>query len=273
MLPESVPDEQGPIVEDIRKKGVKVRDFAYEPLPVGVKQAPEIWFPDRAIGDHDFRLSNEPRTVPIPGKTLRRLLDLGWVKMKEAKERWHKMDWDSLAEHDAKPVYPWIPVNTPEPDEEQRKLLCKSREPYYLALSRACREEELYRQFEEQRLAAEKRDAFAAADVEMDSPDDPTSGSVFPSGKKRQLSDITTEDEDGADAKRQRFLASLPVGMVPPLQQFPAPREAYDVELHPVIDSISAMSTSLLTRAASDTLPSPPVQKKTLSRTRTFNYL
>jgi len=261
---------QATIVEDIQRKGIKVRDFAYEPP---VKQATEIFNPENALCDYEYALSNEPRTAAVAGKTLRRLLDIGWVKMKDAKERWHKMDWDSLAAHDKRPAYPWRPLKVPEPSEEQRVSLLRAREPLYFAITRAQREEELFHQFEAQRLAAQKRVYFLPIDAAMDPPE-----SVAPNEKKRRFSDDSAEAEDSSastpDSKRPCLGLPLTTVTAPPLKQFPAPREAYDLEIHDFIDSAMAPPASDSTCLAPTTPPHSHLrQKKPISRTRTFAYL
>lgn len=43
-----------------------------------------------------------PRDRPVPGKTLRRLLDLGFISKTEQDARWREMDWEELRRYDTK---------------------------------------------------------------------------------------------------------------------------------------------------------------------------
>jgi hypothetical protein len=106
-----------------------VRDFAYETTP-GLEPLAELFDPRVAIREHDFQLWLRKRTVPIPGKILRRLLDIGWVGLEEADKRWTKLDWAELISYDSRPAYPWAPLNIQKPSDEERKAILQQLEPY-----------------------------------------------------------------------------------------------------------------------------------------------
>jgi hypothetical protein len=140
--------ESQDIIADIQTRSVKVKDFAYAPpyprpaaplVPVAAAgsfaRAPaptsippesvhtayttttdtpalqpvtEIFDPYTKIAEVDYRWSQSLRTYPVPGKSLRRLLDLGWITPAELAARAAPMDLATLEAFDArKPVYPW----------------------------------------------------------------------------------------------------------------------------------------------------------------------
>ncbi|TFK62403.1 hypothetical protein BDN72DRAFT_848733 [Pluteus cervinus] len=106
-----------PTIEEIdaslQSQGVKVRDFAYG--PPRRERIPEFFHPIYALSEYEYRLNLCPRTVPVPGKTLRRLLDIKWVTQEEAEERWSAMDWEQLSKYDSMPSYPYVLPKTPIP--------------------------------------------------------------------------------------------------------------------------------------------------------------
>lgn len=78
----------GSYPRDRKRLNIKVRDYAYSesspstcaaptsPQPTSVLRATEIFDQCRGIAEFVFRLRQAPRTYPIQGKTLRRLLDI-----------------------------------------------------------------------------------------------------------------------------------------------------------------------------------------------------
>lgn len=112
------------IHEEHKHPPIKVRDFAYpqarpSPSPstgftvshIVTRPATEIWNPRQALSEADFRFSQNPRTKAVLGRNLRRLLDIGWLTMDELKAKGHPIDFAALAEHDARPLYPWRPIS------------------------------------------------------------------------------------------------------------------------------------------------------------------
>ncbi|KJA12743.1 hypothetical protein HYPSUDRAFT_210168, partial [Hypholoma sublateritium FD-334 SS-4] len=80
----------------------------------------EIFDPLTALAEVDFRFVCSGRVRPIPGHSLRRLLDLGWLTEAEIAAHALPVDYNSLAAHDSRPYYPWRPVfrgPSPEPGE------------------------------------------------------------------------------------------------------------------------------------------------------------
>jgi hypothetical protein len=71
--------------------------------------------------EYDNVLFEQPRTRPVSGCTLRRLLDIGWVTKEESERDWSAMDWEALREYDAKSRYPWRPTRVAKPSDEERE--------------------------------------------------------------------------------------------------------------------------------------------------------
>ncbi|KXN92496.1 Cytokinesis protein sepH [Leucoagaricus sp. SymC.cos] len=67
-----------------------------------VPLTPETFDPYRALGEFEYRLRQNPRQLPIPGKTLRRLIEIGWITENEAESRCSQEDLDSLEEFDSR---------------------------------------------------------------------------------------------------------------------------------------------------------------------------
>ncbi|EKM76317.1 hypothetical protein AGABI1DRAFT_108863, partial [Agaricus bisporus var. burnettii JB137-S8] len=61
---------------------------------------PETFDPYKGLGEFEYRLRQHPRTLPIPGKTTRRLLDIGWISEDEVSKRCSEEDKKSLCEFD-----------------------------------------------------------------------------------------------------------------------------------------------------------------------------
>jgi len=139
---------------------IKVRDFAYEPrLPSesfsspssianpdekaqgGPGLLPELFDQYKGIAEYEYRLLQCPRTVPIAGKTIRRLLDIKWVLYEEAEARLDEMDWAALKEHDKKVResggYPWRPCKWSKvPNAEERKRLLQELGSWFMGCDR-----------------------------------------------------------------------------------------------------------------------------------------
>lgn len=80
--------------------GIKVRDYALQPSS-RVRPAREIFDYQHVCAEYDFLLDRNDRAVP--GKTLRRLLDLGFITDDEQRRRWRAMDHEELRRYDARP--------------------------------------------------------------------------------------------------------------------------------------------------------------------------
>ena len=91
------PDKQ---LARLNKMGIKVHDFAFKPTLTAIP-ATEIYNYQEAFAEYDFIIHQNPRHRPVPGKTLCRLLDLGFIPPLEQSE-WLGMDWDELRKYDAR---------------------------------------------------------------------------------------------------------------------------------------------------------------------------
>jgi hypothetical protein len=111
---------QAEIVLDIQQKGIIVRDFAYETTLPRVLEFFDLY---KALAEYDYCLLQCPRTVPISGKVLSRLLDIGWVGYREARDKWHLMDWEALDIYETRP-HPWFTAPSVLPSREQRIVHC-----------------------------------------------------------------------------------------------------------------------------------------------------
>ncbi|OJT04015.1 hypothetical protein TRAPUB_5344 [Trametes pubescens] len=101
-------------MERAKASGVKVRDFAHEPLPKGPDpRAPEMWIepgPLETLIMHDryIRASSEKAAqIRLSGKHLYRLRHLGWVTKREEDQYWHEEDRKAMAEYEGRPSGPY----------------------------------------------------------------------------------------------------------------------------------------------------------------------
>jgi hypothetical protein len=111
-------DEEG-LGSLLARNNIKVRDFAFEPDPA-VTPATVIRNPILELMEYDKMLFESPRVRPVPGRTLRRLLDIGWITQEECKRDWSEVDWQALREYDATGPHPWKPQKVDKPSEEER---------------------------------------------------------------------------------------------------------------------------------------------------------
>ncbi|KAL6306532.1 hypothetical protein BKA93DRAFT_748257 [Sparassis latifolia] len=119
----------------LKDLGIKVHDFAYEPVSKKLR-APEVWRnPLHSLAIHDtyIRVAPDQRpTYQLPGKLLRRLLDLNWVTREEANRYWTLEDWKNLEQYDALPngPYPYrLAPPSRKPSSAYRRFLRKSVYP------------------------------------------------------------------------------------------------------------------------------------------------
>ncbi|KAN0118950.1 hypothetical protein V8E52_004722 [Russula decolorans] len=99
---EQLPEER---VETLRAAGIKVRDFAYEPMPNSSK-APEIFDP----------VPYKNRGLLRP-KALFRLINMGWLTLTDVGRYFNPYDYIALAHYDDKPDeqrYPFVAVSQNE---------------------------------------------------------------------------------------------------------------------------------------------------------------
>ncbi|KAL4255187.1 hypothetical protein AB1N83_013529 [Pleurotus pulmonarius] len=183
-------------VDALKAMGIKVRDYAYaprkpatstasssepttatsNPAPTSAPQAepeaamtqPEkdelrpptaaLWSPDSALAEYDVRVASVKRTYPITGRTLSRLLEIGWVTEEQALEDCHEMDWEAMykyrelclkrstTERWQDGEYPWKFLWTRgadrgKPDMKTRMILMDSERRMRAYVDRACNDE------------------------------------------------------------------------------------------------------------------------------------
>lgn len=99
-------------VRTAQRHGVKVRDYATDPPASPLPRVAELWLnPFHTLLVHDMHIRRPAeRDFCLPGKLLRRLLDLGYVTQKEADAYWTEEDQALLKEYDERPAghYPYV---------------------------------------------------------------------------------------------------------------------------------------------------------------------
>ncbi|KIP02221.1 hypothetical protein PHLGIDRAFT_305189 [Phlebiopsis gigantea 11061_1 CR5-6] len=99
-------------VRTAQRYGVKVRDYAVDPPAPPLPRVAELWMnPVHTLLVHDMHIRRPAeRDLCLPGKQLRRLLDVGYVTQKEADAYWTEEDKLLLKEYDERPDghYPYV---------------------------------------------------------------------------------------------------------------------------------------------------------------------
>ncbi|KAI8977762.1 hypothetical protein BD414DRAFT_495565 [Trametes punicea] len=262
-------------MEEAKAAGVKVRDFAYEPLPQGRDiRAPELWTtPLETLILHDRYIRAAPHRAAnfrLSGKLLHNLLAIKWVTQEEAEFHWCDEDWKALNEYMGRPLGPYpvcIPSGMKKPTAAYRAYL---RQEKFVALPDDIPEEKIFVPPDEpdmddgpSRVDPALLRAAAAAFMGMlpDSIPAPTPANTpgrpdaIHVDKKRRTSGIST----AAD------IALAPRSTLPP---------------EPVLEAMRALSRSASfasdgpsrspTPPASDT---PPRRGRGLVRTQTFDVI
>ncbi|KAH9943592.1 hypothetical protein B0H21DRAFT_748594 [Amylocystis lapponica] len=101
----SAPKEEIDVVAVAKAAGAKVRDFAYEDC--ALPRVPEVWHnPQNALAQHDAYVRTPAVRADghrLSGKSLHRLLAIGWVTRKEAEGHWRDADWEDLRAYTDRP--------------------------------------------------------------------------------------------------------------------------------------------------------------------------
>lgn len=135
-----------------------------------------LWSPDSALAEYDVRVASVKRTYPITGRTLSRLLEIGWVTEEEALEDCHAMDWEAMhkyrelclkrstTERWQDGEYPWKFLWTRgadrgKPDMKTRMVLMDAERRMRAYVDRACKDEEKRRAQAERDREEEEKDA------------------------------------------------------------------------------------------------------------------
>ncbi|KDR72858.1 hypothetical protein GALMADRAFT_212873 [Galerina marginata CBS 339.88] len=284
------PDSQD-IIIGLTMKGIKVRDFAFNKPTITNVPPPvtEVFDQYRALTEIDYRWSQPERNHPVQGKTLRRLLDMGWLTQADLLARGAPMDFEELEKFDSRPHYPWRPFRrSTMPSLAERRDMLTARRGYWVQVDKmkAHMNRELERRREE-----ERRMALVAAHLEemergVQSSEGKGKGREGPAsnGSKRRYDENEGEDEmntgndsevdplpENPSAPKKRRITPEPssqysqaqsqsqdpyYNMVPPTKQYPAPLHTYNPELYP--DAASIIESS----SQSQSQPRPVVPER-----------
>jgi hypothetical protein len=120
---EQTPEER---LESLQAAGIKVRDFAYEPMPNSSK-APEVFDPLPSLIAADWHMRNPDKNFGLLSpKNLFRLLKVGWLSLEDVRMKFHPREYTALAEYNDRPEerrYPFVVSrkdNIPTPSERVR---------------------------------------------------------------------------------------------------------------------------------------------------------
>jgi len=117
---------QDEIVEELRKMGTNVRDFAYE--DVSTQRAVELFDPLQGWFTYETAFTYQAvMRIAFPGKITRRLLDIGWIDRAEEEGRWSVKDREALEAYDKRSHYPWRSFKVPKPDLESLTQAWRTR--------------------------------------------------------------------------------------------------------------------------------------------------
>ena len=267
--------ESQDIMNDIQVKGIKVHDFAYSSAvsrsAPRLSPIPEIFDQYKGLAEVEYRWKQPHRTYPIQGKTLSRLIDMGWIGQEELSARAAPMDLEELRKHNARqPMYPWKPFQwTTIPTAEKRLELANERAPYLYQWDkmRAQAEFQEVRRLRLERETEEVEERIRERERQTELALSQTKGKgkqvvVESAGHKRRFeaddndddsvntltegeSDISTE---GTETKRRRLSEELedvfPAFLIPS-KQYPAALHTYDPEIYPeAVYAIGSQSQS-----------------------------
>jgi hypothetical protein len=125
--PSPAPTEIAPDVEQIEMtaqdhvatllaEGIKVRDFIHEPVPNSCK-APELFDPVPSLIATDWHMRNPQKNHGLlSGKSLFRLVKIGWLSMDEVERRVHGRELSALTKYSERleeERYPFVVVPPP----------------------------------------------------------------------------------------------------------------------------------------------------------------
>ncbi|KAF8627904.1 hypothetical protein AX15_004181 [Amanita polypyramis BW_CC] len=223
------------IVDHVKACGIKIRDFASqeERHRMTLKAVPEIFDPYRGVAEFEYRLGVKKFRRPVPGKTLRRILDLSWITLEEVEQRCAPMDLEALRTYDEKVaqdieegrgVYPWRALKwTNVPTVQERKSFVVKHMWHFVAVDRARKYlEDVERRAQLSREQAEEDERLAREILErreQEEKEQPIPG-VLPEGwdsltlpklfgregsRKRSLSNTAKKDGDNNQADRVTY--------------------------------------------------------------------
>ena len=298
--------ESQDIINFIQAKGTRVRDYAYpSPSAHRLSPVPEIFDQYKGLAEVEYRWSQSHRTYPIQGKTLSRLIDMGWIDQAELSARAAPMDLEELRRHNARqPTYPWKPFRwTTIPTAEERKELTQSRAAYLHQWDRIRAEAE----FQEMRRLGLERETEQVEERIRQRERQKGKGKETMGHKRRLEADDNDDDSmntlsdgetgvflEGTEPKRRR-LSEEPENVYPafliPSKQYPAALHTYDPEIYPEAAYAIGKSSQSQPRAVPPRIDTPPLNededtkhrlvhpknaralKRQLSRTQTYTQL
>ena len=301
--------ESQDIMNHIQSKGIKVHDHAYpSPSAPRLSPVPEIFDQYKGLAEVEYRWSQSHRTYPIQGKTLSRLINMGWIGQVELSARAAPMDLEELRRHNARqPMYPWKPFRwTTIPTAEERKELTQARAAYLYQWDKIRADAE----FQEMRRLGLERETEKVEERIRERERQKGKGKgkhvqVGTMGHKRQLEADENDDDmntlsdaesgiflEGTEPKRRR-LSEEPEILYPtfliPSKQYPAALHTYDPEIYPeAAYSIELSSQSQPRPVVPPRTDTPPLSddehklvhpknaralKRQLSRTQTYAQL
>jgi len=298
--------ESQDIINYIQAKGTRVHDYAYpSPSTHRLSPVPEIFDQYKGLAEVEYRWSQSHRTYPIQGKTLSRLIDMGWIGQVELSARAAPMDLEELRRHNARqPIYPWKPFRwATMPSAEERKELTQSRAAYLYQWDKIRAEAE----FQEMRRLGLERETEQVEERIRQRERQKGKGKETMSHKRRLEADDDDDDSmntlsdgesgvflDGTEPKRRR-LSEEPENLYPafliPSKQYPAALHTYDPEIYPEAAYSIGMSSQSQPRAVPPRIDTPPLNededtkhrlvhpknaralKRQLSRTQTYTQL
>ena len=123
---EQPPDEH---METLRAAGIKVRDFAFEPMPNSIKKAPEIFDPVPPLIAADWHMRNPRKNKGLLSpKALFRLIKMKWLSLEDVELYFNAYAYVALAHYNDKPDdqrYPFVAISRNEsmPTPSQRVRL------------------------------------------------------------------------------------------------------------------------------------------------------
>ena len=241
-------------MNQIQVKGIKVHDYAYSsPTSSSLPPIPEIFDQYKGIGEVEYRWTQSHRTYPIQGKTLSRLIDMGWIGQQELSSRAAPMDLEELRRHNAKqPTYPWKPFAwTQIPTAQERKDWMHSRASYLYQWDRIRADAE----FQEMRKLKLDREVAEVKEKMRERDRQNALALSRAKGKGKQVENISHKrrlevddadhdntttpsdgESDGSEPKKRR-LSEEPEHLYPafliPSKQYPAPLHTYDPQIYP----------------------------------------
>ena len=268
--------ESQDIINYIQAKGTKVHDYAYpSPSTHRLSPVPEIFDQYKGLAEVEYRWSQSHRTYPIQGKTLSRLIDMGWIGQTELSARAAPMDLEELRRHNARqPIYPWKPFRwTTIPSAEERKELTQSRAAYLYQWDKIRAEAE----FQEMRRLGLERETEQVEERIRQRERQKGKGKET-MGHKRHLEADDDDDDsmntlsdgesgvflEGTEPKRRR-LSEEPENLYPaflmPSKQYPAALHTYDPEIYPEAAYAIGLSSQSQPRAVPPRIDTPPLNE------------